>query len=141
MSNAFYNCTNLVNMPKVIGANVSNIRNSFFNCTKIQRGPEYWRTNKITNFSNLANQFGNYTNGSRNSFKTSLKYWNADMGDAFVGTNATINCSNMFSGFTNLIQGPEDMESDCQYNCYRMFYGCSNLVSGPLLVTSPVNMD
>ena len=63
------------------------------------------------------------------------------MGDAFVGTNATINCSNMFSGFTNLIQGPEDMESDCQYNCYRMFYGCSNLVSGPLLVTSPVNMD
>lgn len=141
MANAFYNCTNLINMPYEIGANVSNIRSSFYNCRNIVRGPEVWRSNKITNFSYLANQFCNYSNGNANSFKNSLKYWNADMGNAFYNTGVAINCSYMFQDFTNLIQGPQDMRGLCQYNCYGMFYGCSNLVNGPLLIASPVNID
>ena len=57
--------------------------------------------------------------------------------------NATVNMSNMFNGFVNLISGPEDMESatNTKFDCYRMFYGCYKLNYAPLLIWSPTNVD
>lgn len=145
----FYECTNLITAPSIIG-NFVNCSRMFYGCSDlISISPVI----DVSASSYLDSMFQGCTNLTSITLPDKLagaRLWNMFQGcrnlQEVTGTlhicsTKAIDCREMFKGCWSLQKAPELLfEEDIipQYACFSMFQGCENLVTAPAINASTI---
>jgi surface protein len=123
MSNMFYNCTNLKNIPNLDTSNVTNIDRMFYNCTN------------LTTASNL--NFGNVKSMSSYVFYNCTNLTtvsNLNFGSSNTVYQSFIYCTNLITVSNLDVSNVSSLRS--------LFYRCTSLVNAPVLnITNVTDMS
>ena len=122
MYRMFWQCSSLINAPKMDTSNVTNMSTMFASCYNLTTVPQM-NTSNVTNMSSMFSSCSSLT-----------MIPNMD-------TSKVTNMGNMFSGCSSLTSAPQINTSNVT-DMHYMFMGCSSLTSAPQMDTSNVtNMD
>ena len=118
MYRMFWQCSSLINAPKMDTSNVTNMSTMFASCYNLATVPQV-NTSNVTNMSSMFSSCSSLT-----------MIPNMD-------TSKVTNMGNMFSGCSSLTSAPQ-MDTSNVTNMNFMFYNCKNLTKVPQMDVSNV---
>ena len=118
MYRMFWQCSSLINAPKMDTSNVTNMNSMFSSCYNLTTVPQM-NTSNVTNMNNMFSSCSSLTMVPQ------------------MDTSNVTSMTDMFSGCTSLTTAPQ-MDTSNVTNMNFMFYNCKNLTKVPQMDISNV---